>query len=319
MPPKAVRRLSLKLPSRTPIVPIAEAWKLLNSVSWWARPVRDGTIAYVCSCFSELAYLHLTDKELASSARYKLIPSLNFHALHAAGVGFDLHSTVDLDFPSFAFETDQYLYAGFLIRDVVLVAVRGTRPTSLTDWRINLCAHLKAPAEFRERLHAGYLREAEHAAPLIADHVQQFEQAKFVRFTGHSLGGAVASVLHRLWPYSPSLGAYAFGAPRIGDKASAERSPPFAYRRPWDLVPHLPPRWLGYRDADPEIDPLLDNTSDPVPSLGAVLWDWTPKPGGKPFAIQHSIERYRARLGRRITQGFPDLVYWDYAKQKIRE
>lgn len=319
MTPELVRRLSLELPDRSPTLPIAEAWKLVKSVRWWARPVRDATIAYVCSCFSELAYLHLTDKELASSGRYKLIPSLNFHALHADGVSFDLHSTVDLDFPSFVFETEQYLYAGFVVGEVALIAVRGTRPTSLIDWRINLCAHLKPRRGARERLHAGYLREAERAAPLIANHIQKFERAKSVRFTGHSLGGAVASVLHKLWPYSPSLGAYAFGAPRIGDIVSVEQSPPFAYRRPWDLVPHVPPKLLGYRDADPEIVLLSDDPSDSAPSLGAVLWDWTPKPGGKPFAIQHSIERYRARLGRTITRDFPELVYWDFAKRKIRE
>lgn len=320
-----ISRLSLRPPQRSGTgslgnfaMPVAEAWSLVNSLRWWARPVRDATIAYVCSCFSELAYLHLNDRELDPSGRYKLVPSLGFHALRAAGVSFDLRSIGDLDIPNFVVETEEYLYAGFVMREVATIAVRGTRPTSLVDWGVNSAFIPKRTGVGAERLHSGFLKEARRAAPLIAGQIQKLGRTEAVRFTGHSLGGAVASILHRIWP-AESLGAYAFGSPRIGDAESVDRLPPFAYRRPWDLVPHAPPLWLGYRDADRQMEVMLERPGDPVPSLGAVLWDWTPRPGGKPFAIQHAIERYRARLGRSIAQTFPDLVYWDYAQRMIRE
>ena len=297
--------------------PVHQVWSLVNGPAWTRTP-RDPVVAYICCCFSELAYLHLTENELGGAGRYWPVPSLAYRELAAARISFDITVAAALDIPAFVFATERFVYAGFLLREVALVAVRGTRPTALADWAINFAAGLDPDPGGPGRLHHGFLAEAERAAPLILRHLNDFSSARCVRFTGHSLGGAVAAALDKTWTHAlPSLTPYIFGAPRYGDLAATERAPPHAWRKPGDLVPHLPPRRLGYADAglEPELIPAEPRRP---PGAGKVALRWIPRPGGPPFAVAHAVERYRRLLGQAIAPGFPDLVYWEFAQARAR-
>lgn len=314
-------RLSLRSPSPSERrwdeppgykTPIEQVWSL------WNTHPDARVLAYVCSCFAELSYLHLTDRELDDAGRYKAVPSLAFQALAASRVSFDVQSTRDLDFPSFVFSTDQYVYAGFRIGDLAMVAIRGTQ--SFKDWGVNLLGW-KQQQVGAGGLHFGFAQEARRATPMLLQHLRNLGGAEVVLFTGHSLGGAIAACLHLQWTVSRTFRTrqpIVFGAPRFADAAAAARLQPAAYRMPLDLVPHLPPRWLGYADtgAPPVMIPEQANRS--WPSGWASARAWLPRPGGLPFARHHAMELYRRHLGVGIAPNFPDLVYWEFAQQVMR-
>lgn len=83
-----------------------------------------------------------------------------------------------------------------------------------------------------------------------------------VYLTGHSLGGALATIaafdLH-MNGYDIA-GVISFESPRVGNAAFQEKfnsvlSSSLLYRVTYakDIVPHVPPRWLGYQHVNPEI------------------------------------------------------------------
>lgn len=76
-------------------------------------------------------------------------------------------------------------------------------------------------------------------------------QARAIWFTGHSLGGALATLgAARYTIEKGACGLYTFGSPRVGDKTFASAFPvktAFRIINNKDLVPRIPPRALGYK------------------------------------------------------------------------
>ena len=78
-------------------------------------------------------------------------------------------------------------------------------------------------------------------------------------FSGHSLGGAMAAVCAVRCKISPipsnPQAIFSYGAPRVGDRTYTSFLKVKHYR--WvnnnDIVPRVPPRWLGYRHMGQEI------------------------------------------------------------------
>lgn len=124
-----------------------------------------------------------------------------------------------------------------------VLAFRGTElnwRNCLIDADVGLAGLLKRPA-----VHRGFLRALDCIWPDLLPAIA--EQAHLPLFvTGHSLGGALAILAGtRLAPRA----VYAFGCPRVGNAAFAAstRLPPI-YRvvHGQDLVPRVPPAWLGF-------------------------------------------------------------------------
>jgi hypothetical protein len=80
-----------------------------------------------------------------------------------------------------------------------------------------------------------------------------------IYITGHSLGGAIATLAAAdLYSLTPDLTLYTFGSPRVGDLQFAtyfDKIVPDTYRivHNQDLVPHIPQRFLGFRHVSREI------------------------------------------------------------------
>jgi len=80
-----------------------------------------------------------------------------------------------------------------------------------------------------------------------------------VYITGHSLGGAIATLAAAdLYSVTPDLTLYTFGSPRVGDLAFAtyfDKVVPDTFRlvHNADLVPHIPQRFLGFRHVSREV------------------------------------------------------------------
>lgn len=140
--------------------------------------------------------------------------------------------------------------------DDVVVVCRGTEPHEWNDIKADLDA-LTAVAETAGRVHRGFKREVDDLWPRLEQALMHDDRALW--FAGHSLGGAMAAICAGRAKLSsinaiPS-GLFTFGSPRIGDRRYVNYVRLNYYR--WvnnnDVVPRVPPSFLGYRHAGQEI------------------------------------------------------------------
>ena len=94
------------------------------------------------------------------------------------------------------------------------------------------------------KVHRGFQR----ALDCVWDELAGLLEGRAVCFTGHSLGGALATLA--AWRQGEVARAYTFGAPRVGERLLHERlrAPVHRVVNNNDLVTRLPPP-LGYRHA----------------------------------------------------------------------
>jgi hypothetical protein len=147
------------------------------------------------------------------------------------------------------FARERFISAGgtecFVARDVearlTVVAFRGTAGlrdivTDLMAWRTRW-----APGG---KVHAGFACALRRVWPTLV--LSLGEREGRLVYTGHSLGGALATLAATLVP--PDA-LYTFGSPRVGDSAFArllERIDPTRITGCADLVCAVPPDWLGF-------------------------------------------------------------------------
>ncbi|MCP3995996.1 MAG: lipase family protein [bacterium] len=132
----------------------------------------------------------------------------------------------------------------------IIVACRGTEPNDWNDVKADVNA-LMVVAETVGRVHRGFKQEVDDLWPAIEEIIATDTRALW--FTGHSLGGAMATIsagrcfLAHI-PATPQ-GVYTYGAPRVGTKRYINSVVVDLTR--WvnnnDIVPRVPPTWLGYR------------------------------------------------------------------------
>lgn len=132
----------------------------------------------------------------------------------------------------------------------IVVACRGTEPNDWNDVKADVNA-LMVVAETVGRVHRGFKREVDDLWPALEEIIANDKRNLW--FTGHSLGGAMATIsagrcfLAHI-PATPTA-VYTFGAPRVGTKRYINSVSVDLTR--WvnnnDIVPRVPPTWLGYR------------------------------------------------------------------------
>ena len=162
--------------------------------------------------------------------------------------------------------------------DHIEIAFRGT--CDLENWILDLDVR-KAPLAYGVKVHDGFLRAAEVLLPLLLSELlppgSDKAKVKPLYITGHSLGGALASLV-ALFLSREGLrvaAVYTFGSPRVGNAAFREqydRTPvvgpsadimetpgaflgDVSYRvlAEGDLVPYLPGLLDGFRHVGQEI------------------------------------------------------------------
>ncbi len=166
---------------------------------------------------------------------------VDVEAHQAAGIlGFDEASYIDRG------GAQAYVFANSTDR---VVACRGTEPNEWNDIKADANAFRDA-AETVGRVHRGFKREVDDLWPLIREHL--VDDGKSLWFTGHSLGGALATICARrckldTMPVTP-VEVHTFGSPRVGSKRYVAHAE-VAHLR-WvnnnDLVTRVPPTWLGH-------------------------------------------------------------------------
>lgn len=271
----------------TPMAQLSRCLHLVRGA--WHADERNPVKAYIFVCLSELAYLHLTDHELVERDRYKVfMPSTANAELRRVRMRIDLQLFGELgDFGVQVFDTIDYIYVVMRVRGAWVVAVRGTH--SLGDLLTDLRARkLTTP---HGRFHKGFAREALIALPLLK---QRIDNDWPIYFTGHSMGAAVAAILSHEWTGSNRvLTPYMYAVPRFADRSMSHRKPVYNYVRPWDMIPHVPPRALGYASTT-ERQVVVPSARKQRGVLLCTLVTLD-----QAFAT-HSIEGYRAGLGREV-------------------
>lgn len=132
----------------------------------------------------------------------------------------------------------------------IVVACRGTEPNDWNDVKADVNAFMVL-AETVGRVHRGFKQEVDDLWPALEEIIA--EDPRTLWFTGHSLGGAMATICagRCFLAHIPAMpeGIYTYGAPRVGTKRYINNVDVDLTR--WvnnnDIVPRVPPTWLGYR------------------------------------------------------------------------
>ncbi len=135
-------------------------------------------------------------------------------------------------------KTDNYL----------VLAFRGTEADCWKDIKADAKANL-IPCETGGRVHAGFKRALACVEQQIADDLQHPDFAKLPLFiTGHSLGGALATVAaKRITHQGGNAACYTYGSPRVADDTwlSTMKTPVYRVVNAADGVTTVPPKSLG--------------------------------------------------------------------------
>ena len=136
-----------------------------------------------------------------------------------------------------------------------MIVCRGTEPNQWND--IKADANAWTVVSEVGRVHSGFHTEVNELWPLLEQQVKENQRPMW--FSGHSLGGAMAAVCAVRCKISPipsnPQAIFSFGAPRVGNRSYTSFLKVKHYR--WvnnnDIVPRVPPCWLGYRHMGQEI------------------------------------------------------------------
>lgn len=134
----------------------------------------------------------------------------------------------------------------------VFIAIRGT--DDIGDWGTNFSFIFKDSST-----HPGFKRNAWRVffEMFCAGVFNDFDRTKLLILTGHSLGGATATVLlDLLRNVSVNVALVTFGSPRPGGRKLRGRLAPYVHYRfihGNDVIPHCPPWFDGYVHTHPGI------------------------------------------------------------------
>jgi hypothetical protein len=256
-----------------------DVWSVVNRIQNWGDDSFDWDKAYVASMFAKIAYLHIPHYELADR-RANLIPCADYREKIVRGFRMNVGAVLEpFDIQSFVVETRAAIGVVMRVRGVIFVSLRGSQ--NAYDWHINLRAS-KAPfATYGDQgveFHKGFYLAATECAKGIIEGIRGRSWTdSLIYVTGHSLGGAMAAIIHGLWAakggafaglISPSWrkdflthSCYTFGMPRYGNAAAVSVLPnPYRIYNLKDGVPLLPPKVMGYADCRNEY--CLTETAD---------------------------------------------------------
>lgn len=168
------------------------------------------------------------------------------------------------------------------VRSEIVVAFRGTK--SVRNWVADLdfstdsCEDLPVPDDSDCKVHSGFnaaWNEIKDSLYSFVDTAKQTYPNYTVVVTGHSLGGAVATIATaHLRATGTPCSLYTFGSPRVGnqdfvDFVAGQEGAQFRVTHASDPVPRVPPTWslLGkYRHLSPEYWLTVDDWENLLPS-----------------------------------------------------
>lgn len=265
-----------------------DAQRLADTIDDWDDDQFSWQKAYVAAVLAAVAYEEVPQFELKKTKRAKIIPCDRYQAHVSRWEAEQRRASIEqLDTNT---QIEVILRGRLLItiarlRKVIFVSLRGTT-LSFSDFKADLdIRKVRYYAGLGEsaRLHRGFFDAVLECFDEVVDRLRVMNKDPIVPVyvTGHSLGGAMAAILHarldeadfhpfghrRRHRISPSISCYTFGMPRYGDtSAKALLAQPYHTFNELDAIPTLPPKLLGFADsanerclnAIPDIVPVLN-------------------------------------------------------------
>jgi triacylglycerol lipase len=192
-----------------------------------SKPIGELSLLRQSLLFAELSHLAYFSPELIASA--------------VRQIGFENYEFLTRE------SAQAYVFS---TKDDCVVVFRGTEPDDLNDLKADVDAVLVI-AETIGRVHRGFKREVDRIWEPLEKILK--DKQKPLWFTGHSLGGALATISAGRCVLSPipssPEGLFTFGSPRVGNRRFINyvKLNHFRWVNNNDIVTRLPPRWLGYR------------------------------------------------------------------------
>lgn len=257
------------------------------------RQAYSDRTAWVMACLSELAYIRfnpvaLDDKQ--TEFIQKSLSKLLAKKTHALLLKF--FSTFSYDHieeqknleesagtlemivvETFDFHGTQAVLFSF--EHFIVLAFRGTEATSIKDIKSDLDAK-STQCETGGKIHTGFKEAFERVALDIQAKLNEPEyKDKPLFITGHSLGGALATVAAKKLSHKGGIAAcYTFGSPRVGNDKwiAGVKTPMYRIVNAADCVTMLPPgtEWIN----------SLGWLSGLIPLVGKHISSWLMRFGG---------------------------------------
>lgn len=138
--------------------------------------------------------------------------------------------------------------------EVILIAIRGT--LELADWWRDADAQ-QVPFEEgggKGKVHHGFYDAYKALKTFVQNYLDQFHAGQKIIICGHSLGGAIATLLAEALRSSPDnnydILLYTYGSPRVGDSTFVTEAEPLVHHRMVnnnDMVPGVPAPWMDVK------------------------------------------------------------------------
>jgi hypothetical protein len=171
-----------------------------------------------------------------------------------------------------------------------MLAIRGTQPDEIRQLATNLQAHQVDWPEAGGRVHAGFARTARALWPAVRAWAEgEAAGRSALILTGHSLGGALATLIASLLP--PTL-LVTLGSPRVGNAGFVAALAGVEIVRlvdGCDLVTQLPPAFSLYAHAGPTSYISCAGELMPEPDAGFIEADR--RQGRTRYVIDHAWRR----------------------------
>lgn len=132
-------------------------------------------------------------------------------------------------------------------RDEVVVCFRGTEPKEFSDIKADLNALPDRAFNGSGFVHNGFQMEVDKVWDKITKYLEDKTKNKNLFITGHSLGGAMATIATSRLKGVTAL--YTYGSPRVGTRkfVASFNVPHFRHVNNNDLVTSVPPSFFGYK------------------------------------------------------------------------
>lgn len=225
---------------------------------------------YKKSSFSKIQTL-VTDNVNASTLSQQLRENKHITALYLSQISYFSFDRIQAKMKEFGASRislyDHHGTQGFFaeLDDMAVVSFRGTQLDQREDLKSSFTFWKQSFGEIK--VHKGFAKSIESLIPNILVDLKQVPEGKRIVFVGHSLGGALSTLLSVM--YKPDE-LCTFGAPRVAGPELEEYLDDIEYNRivtKWDLVRWLPlnvPYVMPYKHSG--IRRVLD-----------VKWHWHPK------------------------------------------
>ncbi len=227
------------------------------------RQAYSDRTAWVMSCLSELAYLKFNPlfsnekvkdyfleniSKLASenkkSALVKLIDTVGYDPEKQEEILNNELSLLKIELiDKFNTNGTQAILVSF--KDYIVLAFRGTEATSIKDIKADTKAYKTACEETAGKIHSGFKEAYDQVRFDVEKKINESQfQNKPLFITGHSLGGALATIAAKMLTHKGGIAAcYTFGSPRVGDEdwIANIKTPIYRVVNAADCVTMLPP------------------------------------------------------------------------------